>query len=598
MLPNLTTGAEVVIPMTQMKWLLEQPDHVLNQNEVNSQFLHANRTMLHPHVIRDTVHGHIIRREMTKDLDKYAESIVDEMEHSLSRNWGRDENGWIEVPAYDTMLDVIARISNRVLVGLPLCRNEDYLRNTSTFARNVVITAGMINLLPPVLRPLLAPVITAYDMYHYHQITKHIFPIIKERIKHFKPGMDYRKPEYSEHNDYIQWALHDAFSHDDPNERTPEMITKRLTVLSFAAIQSSVITITNALFDIASSPRCAEFQQALREEVADVTSCRDDGQKWSRASLASMVRVDSALRESMRLWGFISRGVMKKVVDPKGVTLPSGEHLPFGSKVGVTSYAVHHDESVYKNALEFNALRFSDDRDEADKNGRASLVASSDHFMAFSHGRHAWYVHVTVGRAIWLTFPSHSPGRFFAANQLKLLLAQIVTKYEIAPITERPANPWLNNTVGPPMWSKLRIRRRPFSANVAVAPVVQTEVVSEVPKRPDSAMSMGTESPDAVKPGLDPRTVATAVAQQDLAPQLLCGTDAFSLPNVPDSSPAKIEARPQKAAATAPQLPLAATPANKDAHSATSSAASFIECCVLQGLAATHELAGPIRVET
>ncbi|KAK3068494.1 hypothetical protein LTS18_000643 [Coniosporium uncinatum] len=62
--------------------------------------------------------------------------------------------------------------------------------------------------------------------------------------------------------------------------------------------------------------------------------------------------------------------------------------------------------------------------------------------MAFSHGRHA------------------CPGRFFAANQLKLLLAQIVLGYDIQPIDERPQNPWLNNSIGPPMWAKLRIRRR------------------------------------------------------------------------------------------------------------------------------------------
>lgn len=61
-----------------------------------------------------------------------------------------------------------------------------------------------------------------------------------------------------------------------------------------------------------------------------------------------------------------------------------------------------------------------------------------------------------------------SPGRFFAANQLKLLLAAIVTKYDIEPIAERPPNPWLNNSIGPPIWSKLRVRRR-HDANVDVS---------------------------------------------------------------------------------------------------------------------------------
>jgi len=58
-LPNIITGPEVILPMAHMRWLLEQPDHVLNQNDVNSEFLHAERTMLHHNVVRDEVHGHV-----------------------------------------------------------------------------------------------------------------------------------------------------------------------------------------------------------------------------------------------------------------------------------------------------------------------------------------------------------------------------------------------------------------------------------------------------------------------------------------------------------------------------------------------------------
>lgn len=53
-----------------------------------------------------------------------------------------------------------------------------------------------------------------------------------------------------------------------------------------------------------------------------------------------------------------------------------------------------------------------------------------------------------------------SPGRFFAANQLKLLLANIFTMYDIEPIPTRPQNPWLNNSIGPPISAKFRVRRR------------------------------------------------------------------------------------------------------------------------------------------
>lgn len=388
--------------MSQLRWLLDQSDQDLSQNEVNREFLHADRTMLHPNIIRDAVHGPVLRREMTKGLDTYSDAMADEAQHCLELLWGTDTKEWREVAVYDTMLSTIGRVSNRALVGLPLCRNQDYLRSSTTFARFVVITAGLLNLLPSPFRPVLGPLVTAYDKFHYRRMTRYIFPIIKERISVFQLGNHSKDSEHSNHNDYVHWALRHAFSQNDSLERTPEMITKRLAVLTFGAIQSSVITITNALFDIASSPSSIQIQHDLREEVERSTSQYAE-QTWKRAHLARMLRIDSVLRESMRLWGFLSRGVMKMVMARDGVTIPSGEHLPFGTKVGVTSYGVHHDESVYSNAYEFDAFRFSSpselskpyeaESDDTSKKKKAfSMVTSTDYFMGFSHGRHIWYV--------------------------------------------------------------------------------------------------------------------------------------------------------------------------------------------------------------
>lgn len=397
-MPNLATGAEVILPLSQLRWLLDQPDCILSQAEVNTEFLRADWTMLHPSIATGSVHGPIIRREMTKGLDTYADAVVNEIEYSLGLVWG-DSTRWHEIAVYDTMLDVISRISNRALVGFPLCRNETYLRCSRNFARFVIITAGLINLLPSMLRPVLGPLIIARDMYHYHKMTRLIFPIIKKRIADFQLGNDYKKPDYSVYNDYIHWALHHAFSQNDPNERTPEMITKRLVVLTFGTIQSSVITITNALVDIASSPSSVETQKGLRDEVEGATT-PPNSESWKTSNLVKMVHIDSVLRESMRLWGFISRGVMKMVMVREGIKIPSGEHLPFGAKVGVSAYAIHHDEAIYPNAFLFDAFRFSRPLEVAmvgTKKGNDTpemlpMVKSTNNFMGFSHGRNTWCV--------------------------------------------------------------------------------------------------------------------------------------------------------------------------------------------------------------
>jgi hypothetical protein len=126
-LPNLLTGPEIILPMSQVDWLLQQPDNVLDQNEVNRNFLQADFTMLHPKVVHNTVHAEVIRKELTKDLGKYTSDVNEEIDVAFRQNWGVDTKEWKEVGAHETMSDVIARVSNRVLVGLPLCKSASVL---------------------------------------------------------------------------------------------------------------------------------------------------------------------------------------------------------------------------------------------------------------------------------------------------------------------------------------------------------------------------------------------------------------------------------------------------------------------------------------
>ncbi len=159
MLPHLLTGPEVVLPPAQVRWLLAQPDAVLSQMAVNRQFLEADHTFLHPSLVRALP---VIQREMTHRLDSFADDIVDELRACLDELWGSPDAGdeaggragdWREVRVYDTMLEVVSRLSTRVFVGLPLCRDRDFLHAARSFDRNVVLSAAALNLLPGFLKP-------------------------------------------------------------------------------------------------------------------------------------------------------------------------------------------------------------------------------------------------------------------------------------------------------------------------------------------------------------------------------------------------------------------------------------------------------------
>jgi len=53
-----------------------------------------------------------------------------------------------------------------------------------------------------------------------------------------------------------------------------------------------------------------------------------------------------------------------------------------------------------------------------------------------------------------------SPGRFFVAHELKMVLAYLLENYEIKPLSERPKAMWLGSNIIPPVQAKIEIRRR------------------------------------------------------------------------------------------------------------------------------------------
>ncbi|KAI1139327.1 cytochrome P450 [Hypoxylon sp. FL0543] len=455
-LPYYINGPQVIIPNSQIPWLLAQPDSVLSQERVNRQFLEADYTFFHANLVDSPVHPEIIKHQLTKKIDTFADDIVDEVNSCLEETWGLDTEEWREVKVYDTILILIARLSTRVLLGLPLCRNPEFINACSEFIRKVALAAAAISLFPGFLKPLVAPIFTLYDRIRYYQCSRYIMPIIRDRLRNLGNPDTEEKMYTPFPNDYIQWAIDHALAKPvvNPWELDPRVIACRFSVLSFAAIQSSVITLTNTLFDLAASPDCATSLASMRDEVvretASATEARSHQPKargpnstWCKATLSRMTSVDSALRESLRLNGFIERGIMKMVVAPEGVTLPDGSQIPYGTKVGVSGYSIHHDEDIYPNANKYDAFRFARGNSSGpERREPQGLVNTSEKFLGFSHGAHA------------------CPGRFFAANQLKIALAHIALLYDIEPIPERPVNKWFFGHIAPPLHETLRVRRR------------------------------------------------------------------------------------------------------------------------------------------
>jgi len=62
-------------------------------------------------------------------------------------------SGAVSIPVFDTMTHLIARISNRVIYGEELCRDENFLKAVVRFAETTPLMAPFIQWSPLAFRP-------------------------------------------------------------------------------------------------------------------------------------------------------------------------------------------------------------------------------------------------------------------------------------------------------------------------------------------------------------------------------------------------------------------------------------------------------------
>lgn len=110
-----------------LPWLLAQPEHHLSAKWAQLDHLNIPQTFLRPDIGIHPVHEPLIRRTLTAHLDSIAGALHEEVALALDDLWGgKDDPGdtkaWHEVNLDHTIRRVVARASNRVFVGLPLCK--------------------------------------------------------------------------------------------------------------------------------------------------------------------------------------------------------------------------------------------------------------------------------------------------------------------------------------------------------------------------------------------------------------------------------------------------------------------------------------------
>ncbi|KAI6014537.1 hypothetical protein PISMIDRAFT_6834 [Pisolithus microcarpus 441] len=367
------------------------PDDQLSSVEGANDFFKTAFTMGH-RVANEPYHLGIIKTQLTRKLPNLCPIIEDEVSASLDDMFSLQNDEWKPVVALQASRDVVSRVFNRIFVGLPLCRNPDWLKFGNQHAIDSIVSMAKMDLFP---RFMLVAIFLTSTRNHVERGVEFLGPAIMERRQSADRARGGEVVDVPD--DFLQWLM------ENGTESAERDITQRMLNMIFVSVQGTASSLTRVVYDLAAHP---EYLVPLREEVDAVV--RQDG--WTKVAIDKMYKIDSFLKESYRFDGVSSLVMIRKVL--KDFTFSDGRVVPRGCYIAAPSYAVHHDVEFYEKPDDFDPFRYIRLHRDGD-DMKQQVVSLGSNFLAFGHGKHA------------------CPGRFVAATIQKIILARIVSSYDL-----------------------------------------------------------------------------------------------------------------------------------------------------------------------
>ncbi|EIN06118.1 cytochrome P450 [Punctularia strigosozonata HHB-11173 SS5] len=391
----------VVVSGPMAEEMRRLPDDTMSFTDfVNDYF--AQKFIFGSDLIDNPYHLHLIPSKLTKNLGSLFDDVREEVLVAFKELVPEKDDEWVVFPAMDAMRTVVCRTSNIIFVGQPLCRDIGWQNLNMRLAMGNQVASDRSLLIPRPLKPLLAPLLLNVDI-TAREASVYLQPLVEERQRQYEQhGIDYPdKP-----NDFLTWMMDGA----EGPPRSLDDMARRILHLNFGAIHTSTLIMTHVIYNLATNPEL--WLQPLREEV-------------ERVAMTKMHKIDSFIKESSRVNALSGISLLRMTL--KDYTFSDGTFIPKGTSLAAPTTATHEDSVIYEDPLTFKPWRFSDMR-EGSESAKHQFVNTSPEFLTFGHGKHA------------------CPGRFFAANELKMILAHIVMYYDVQLENEshiRPPNSYL-----------------------------------------------------------------------------------------------------------------------------------------------------------
>lgn len=279
-------------------------------------------------------------------------------------------------------------------MGEEMCRNDEWVAAVSKYTSLSFLTANELRTWPDFLRPVVHWFLPSCQRVRAAlPAPRRILKPLVERRRAAQAEALARGEEPPVFDDAMGWFEKEYGTNYDP-------VNAQIT-LSTVAIDTTTDLLQEAMLQIARHP---EIVQPLRDEVVEVLG----KQGLQKTALYNLKLMDSALKEAQRLKPILI-GIRRSAL--ADVELSNGFVIRRGQKIVVDTTNMW-DGSVYEDPARFDPYRFVRWRGDPERENIAHLVSTSALHLGFGHGAHA------------------CPGRFFAANEVKIALAHLLMKYD------------------------------------------------------------------------------------------------------------------------------------------------------------------------
>ncbi|CAL5867176.1 uncharacterized protein PFLUO_LOCUS1388 [Penicillium psychrofluorescens] len=407
----------------------------LPMNVANPKAAHVHN-LLGPYTNMDLImsgdlHFRSIQTKLTPNLASLAAPMRDELKHAVNMELPDCRDQWTTIKPYHVILHMVARLSARVFVGLPIARNEEWLEISTQFTENVFVTLLAMRVFPTWMHPFIAPFIPPrWKLHNYiKRAQKLLVPEIKRRQAAYYSGQGEK-----ESRSLLQWMIESA---DTAEEQDPNFLAHLETIISLASIHTSQMNAVHVMYDLAAHP---EYLEPLRQEIRTVAA---EPGGWNKSSYGKLRKLDSFLRESQR---FNPPSILAyhRIMQDTAI-LSDGTILPRGSHIAMAVNKIQNDADVTPEPEKFDPFRYERMRSRAGEGHLHQFATAEPNKLNFGYGKYA------------------CPGRFFAALEIKTILVELIMNYDVKLLDgcNRPENLRAYEFIFPNPDVEVQIRARP-----------------------------------------------------------------------------------------------------------------------------------------